>query len=192
MVVSVMLHPSHWLVWLIDWFEFTDLPQLQSVSLGYAAFKYDHSIVFESDWMDGLMIQICLNYNPFNLVILLFKVILVMIERRLVINPTTTITHWQCEVRLNKLMNEQIFLHWRSSKELKTTSRISDQWFWRVSIWCLIDVDIPQLSSNGIYFRDDCFYFTYSLQSSSIHTPISSSFDATALESVIRDKSRYV
>ena len=104
--VSVMLHPSHWLVWLMDWFEFTDLPQLQSLKLGYSAFKRVHSIVFESDWMDGLMIQICLNYNPFNLVVGLLMVMNVMIERRSVMNPTTTRTHWQCEVRLNKLMNE--------------------------------------------------------------------------------------
>ena len=105
-IVSYMLHPSHWLVWLMDWFEFTDLPQLQSVKLGKYAFTYVHSIVFESDWMDGLMIQICLNYNPFNLVMMLFVVIIVMIERRLAMNPTTTRTHWQCEVRLNELMNE--------------------------------------------------------------------------------------
>ena len=104
--VPVILHPSHWLVWLMDWFEFTDLPKLQSVNLGYDAFAKVHSVVFESDWMDGVMIQICLNYNQFNLVGVLFKVMVVMIERRLVLNPTTTRTHWQCEVRLNKLMNE--------------------------------------------------------------------------------------
>ena len=51
----------------MDWFEFTDLPQLQSVKLGGLAFRDVHSIVFESDRMDGLMIQICLNYNPFDL-----------------------------------------------------------------------------------------------------------------------------
>ena len=77
----------------MDWFEFTDLPQLQSVKLGEAAFNRVHSVVFESDRMDGLMIQICLNYNPFNLVEVLFMVIVVMIERRLVMNPTTTRTH---------------------------------------------------------------------------------------------------
>ena len=77
----------------MDWFEFTDLPQLQSVKLGYDAFKYVHSVAFESDRMDGLMIQICLNYNPFYLLNMLFAVIIVMIERRLVINPTTTRTH---------------------------------------------------------------------------------------------------
>ena len=65
----------------MDWFEFTDLPQLQSVKLGDRAFAYVHSIVFESDRMDGLMIQICQCYNPFKLVILLFMVIMVMIQR---------------------------------------------------------------------------------------------------------------
>ena len=49
----------------------------------------------------------------------------------------------------------------------------------------MIDVDIPQLSSDGIYFGDDCFRYTYSLKSSSTHSPISSSFDATALENCI-------
>ena len=77
----------------MDWFEFTDLPQLQSITLGYGVFDYVHTVVFESDRMDGMMIQICLNYNPFNLVIVLFMVIGVMIERRLVMNPTTTKTH---------------------------------------------------------------------------------------------------
>ena len=77
----------------MDWFEFTDLPQLQSVRLGEAAFDYVHSVVFESDRMDGLMIQICLNYNPFDLIRVLFMVMIVMIDRRLVMNPTTTITH---------------------------------------------------------------------------------------------------
>ena len=58
-------------------------------------------------------------------------------------------------------------------------------------MWCLIDVDIPQLSSNGIYFGSNCFSYTYSLQSSSTHSLISSSFDAAALENYIRfgDKS---
>ena len=74
----------------MDWFEFTDLPQLQSVRLGKSAFQMVHSVVFESDGMDGLMIQICLNYNPLNLVMELFKVIIVMIERRLAKHPTTT------------------------------------------------------------------------------------------------------
>ena len=75
------------------WFEFTDLPQLQSVGLNHAAFDRVHSIVFESDRMDGLVIQICLNYDPLNLLQMLFVVILVMIEKRVMKNPTTTITH---------------------------------------------------------------------------------------------------
>ena len=77
----------------MDWFEFTDLPQLQSVGLGDVAFSIVQSVVFESDRMDGLMIQICLNYNPLNLVVELFMVMVVMIERRLTLNPTTTRTH---------------------------------------------------------------------------------------------------
>ena len=76
----------------MDWFEFTDLPKLQSVKLDRAAFHDVHSVVFESDRMDGLMIQICLNYNPFNLIGRLFVVMMVMIERRLLMNPTTTRT----------------------------------------------------------------------------------------------------
>ena len=64
----------------MDWFELTDLPQLQSVTLGESVFCRVHSIVFESDRMDGLMIQICLNYNPFDLKDMLFKVMVVMIE----------------------------------------------------------------------------------------------------------------
>ena len=75
------------------WFEFTDLPQLQSVGLNHAAFECVHSIVFESDRMDGLVIQICLNYDPLNLLQMLFVVILVMIEGQFAENPTTTITH---------------------------------------------------------------------------------------------------
>ena len=77
----------------MDWFELTDLPQLQSIKLGDAAFNDVHSVVFESDRMDGLMIQICLKYNPFNLVGRLFVVMMVMIEKRLSLNPTTTRTH---------------------------------------------------------------------------------------------------
>ena len=77
----------------MDWFEYIDLPQLQSVKLVDWAFRDVHYIVFESDGMDGLMIQICLNYNPFNLIIMLLVVIGVMIERRLALHPTTTRTH---------------------------------------------------------------------------------------------------
>ena len=49
----------------------------------------------------------------------------------------------------------------------------------------MIDLDIPQLSSGGIYFGDYCFCFTYSLKSSSNYSLISSSFDATGLENYI-------
>ncbi|KAK8791613.1 hypothetical protein WA588_001616, partial [Blastocystis sp. NMH] len=52
--------------------------------------------------------------------------------------------------------------------------------------------NIPQLSSSGIYSRGYCFIYTFSLQSSSIHSPISSSFDATALSAYIMNRSQYV
>ena len=65
----------------MDWCEFTDLPQLQSLKLGWGAFARVHSIVFESDRKDGLMIQICLNYNPFNLVVGLLMVMNKMMVR---------------------------------------------------------------------------------------------------------------
>ena len=77
----------------MDWFEFTDLPQLQSVKLVDYAFNNVHSVVFESDRMDGLMIQICLNYNPFDLVNMLLLVMIVMIDGRLAKHPSTTRTH---------------------------------------------------------------------------------------------------
>ena len=53
----------------------------------------------------------------------------------------------------------------------------------------MIELDIPQLSSDGIQFGSWCFLYTSSLQSSSIHSLISSSFDAPTLESAIRNSS---
>ena len=78
----------------MDWLEVTDLPQLQSVVLDNAVFCYVHSVVFESDGMDGLMNQICRNYNPFNLVNIPFGVIGV-VEMRSRMHPTTSGTHSQ-------------------------------------------------------------------------------------------------
>ena len=77
----------------MDWFELTDLPQLQSLKLGLEAFHDVQSVVFESDRMDGMMIQICLNYNPFNLVMEPLMVIIVLIEKRLALHPSTSRTH---------------------------------------------------------------------------------------------------
>ena len=77
----------------MNWFESTDLPQLQSVNLGYQTIQNVHSVVFESNGSEGLMNQIYLNCNPFNLVGLLLKVMVVLIDRRLALNPTTSRTH---------------------------------------------------------------------------------------------------
>ena len=48
------------------------------------------------------------------------------------------------------------------------------------------DVDIPNLSSEGIEFGDGCFDSIYSVQSSSMHSLILSFLDSEALETVIR------
>ena len=91
--VSIGHHSSRCLVWLIDQFEFTDLPELQSVKLGNVAFGLCYSVVFESNWMIELMNQIYQSYNLFNLVKRLFLVMVVVNDRRLRKNPTTSRTH---------------------------------------------------------------------------------------------------
>lgn len=153
------------LIWIWWW---KDLPKLSTVSLGTATFMCVHSVVFESSWNGELIIQIYLNYSPFNLVDGLFKVMVVMTEKRLTIHHSTTRTHWECEVRMNELMNGEIFLRWLDSKEVETTLSLLVQWFLRVLIWCLIIVDIPKLPSDVIRFRDRSFKYTYSLRSFSI------------------------
>ena len=90
--VSFGHHPSHWPVWLVRWNELIDLPQLQSVRLRDNAFTYCQSVVFEGNGMERVEIQICQNYNPFNLIWLLLRVMVVMIERRLKKHPLTTRT----------------------------------------------------------------------------------------------------
>ena len=50
----------------------TDLPQLQTVKLGRTAFYCCRSIVFESDWRNGMMTQICQCFSPSNLIRLRF------------------------------------------------------------------------------------------------------------------------
>ena len=49
----------------------------------------------------------------------------------------------------------------------------------------MIDADIPQLTSDGIQFGGYCFYYTYTIESPSIHSPISLSFDAAGLENYL-------
>ena len=56
---------------------------------------------------------------------------------------------------------------------------------YRVLIWLLNDVDIPQLLYSEIHGLS--FDYTYPTQSSSNHSLISSSFDAEGLLKYIRD-----
>ena len=76
------------LFWSVNRLELNNLTSLQILYIGNGCFGKVR--VFE---LDGLMIQICLNYNPFNLVIMLLLVMIVMIERRLAKHPTTSRTH---------------------------------------------------------------------------------------------------
>ena len=69
------------LFWRVTCFELSSLPQLQSVKLGHYSFCFCHSVVFKSDGMDGVIIQICPNCSPFNLVVVLFMVMIVKLER---------------------------------------------------------------------------------------------------------------
>ena len=39
------------------------------------------------------------------------------------------------------------------------------QWFWRVILWRVINIDIPLLTSNNTVFDDNSFFFTFSIQS---------------------------
>ena len=62
----------------------------------------------------------------------------------------------------------------------------------RVRSVCIHNVDIPELSSFGIRFGEDCFKYTYSLQSSSTHSPLFLSLDADALETAIKRVGSYL
>ena len=65
-------------------------------------------------------------------------------------------------------MNGEISLHWLNLKEMDLTLSILAQWFLRVMIWCVIDVDIPKLPSDGIQFQDRSFKCINSLRSFSM------------------------
>ena len=59
-------------------------------------------------------------------------------------------------------------------------------------ICVMLDVDVSQLSDEGLRFGKYSFEYTYSLQSSSTLFLLSSSFDASALESFIKSQSKYI
>ena len=150
-----------------------DLPQLQYIKLGRASCALCRSVVLESRFTIEVTMQTCQDSNPFNYKSVPSKVIGVTIERRLMMSPITTGTHWQWKVRVIERMNKQIFPLWLYLEGMETISDVSVRWFSRVVIWCLTDVDIPQLVSSCIKFvtggLGDHFYYTYSLQSSSTH-----------------------
>ena len=70
-----------------------DLPQLQSITLGKTSFHLCQSVVFEGILVASLMIQICPNCSPFNWVMMPSMAMKVMIGKRFLRIPTTSIIH---------------------------------------------------------------------------------------------------
>lgn len=93
-------------------------------------------------------------------------------------------------------MNEQIYLHSLPLLEVQTIASLSGLWFSKVGVWLLLNVDIPQLSADGIVFSTDSwsndFYWTYSIQASSTFFDSFSFLDADALEAFIKNSSDFV
>ena len=176
-------------------------PRLKSIRFAANAFSHYHSLSLNE--LPSLQ-SIEMEYNCFSHSSLVLVVTIDELTR--IHRPPTTSIHttrwcciqvlpvsciWEWEI---EWMNEQIFLHSLHSKEKDGAFSVLVPWFLRVITCEFINIDIPQLSSDGTVFDEDtsCFYYTYSLQSSSNPSPLSSPFDATALESAIRSKSKFV
>ncbi|KAK8823034.1 hypothetical protein WA538_002187 [Blastocystis sp. DL] len=144
-------------------FSLTDLPQLQSITLGYGVFDYVHSIVFENlPMLQSIQLGRGALYGDSR-------------------NDRKTISYEPYNYKNTLTM-----------RNLPSLTEFKGDFCNFRYIGSVILENIPQLSSSGIQFGNGGFYFTYSLQSSSTHSLISSSFDAAALESAIRRKSKYV
>lgn len=134
-------------------FSLTDLPQLQSVGLGDWAFEHVHSIVFENLPMLQSIQLASWAFDCDNG------------------NDRKTISY--------EPFNYKNTLTMRNLPSL-TQFKGGHNNFGNMGTVTL--ENIPQLSSGGIIFDYDCFFWTYSLHPT----------NATALESVIRDKSKFV
>ncbi|KAK8824807.1 hypothetical protein WA538_005473 [Blastocystis sp. DL] len=134
-------------------FSLTNLPQLQSVKLGEAAFNRVHSIVFENlPMLQSIQLGDYALDGDGG------------DDRKTIRNPP---------------FNYKNTLTMRNLPSLTQFNGDEDNFFYTGSV---ILENIPQLSSDGIHFGGECFYYTYSLKSS----------NAAALESYIRRKSKYV
>ncbi|KAK8825401.1 hypothetical protein WA538_003097 [Blastocystis sp. DL] len=134
-------------------FSLTDLPQLQSVILDVVAFACVHSIVFENlPKLQSIQLGGCALYGDGDY------------DRKTISDEPYNYN------------NTLTMRNLPSLREFK-----GDKYNFKC-IGSVILENIPRLSSDGIHFGDDCFQYTYSLQSS----------NATALESAIRSRSSYV
>ncbi|KAK8792582.1 hypothetical protein WA588_005074 [Blastocystis sp. NMH] len=117
-------------------FSLTDLPQLQSIQLGNDAFRNVHSVVFE-------------NLPKLQSIQLGISALLGDADAdRKTIN--------------NEPYNYKNTLTMRNLPSLTEFKGIDNFY----AIGSVILENIPQLSSDGIYFPYNCFHYTYSLQSS--------------------------
>ncbi|KAK8817791.1 hypothetical protein WA538_004505 [Blastocystis sp. DL] len=142
--------------WCFRWapsFSLTDLPQLQSVNLGYDAFEYVHSIVFEN----------------------LPKLQSIQLDDYALAGDDDD---------NRKTINNEPY-NYKNTLTMRNLPSLTELkgYYWNFyAIGSVILENIPQLTSDDIDFGDDCFQYTYSLQSS----------NAAALELAIRRKSDYL
>ncbi|KAK8827359.1 hypothetical protein WA538_003322 [Blastocystis sp. DL] len=131
----------------------TNLPQLQSIKFGYKSFNRVHTVVFENlPKLQSIQLSRCALFGDGRA------------DRETIRNPP---------------FNYRNTLTMRNLPSL--TEFEGDDYNFKY-IGSVILENIPQLSSDGIYFGGYCFRYTYSLQSS----------NAAALDSAIRSKSKYV
>ncbi|KAK8802207.1 hypothetical protein WA588_005180, partial [Blastocystis sp. NMH] len=134
-------------------FSLTDLPQLQSVKLDYHAFADVHSIVFENlPKLQSIQLGYAALYGDDRA------------DRKTI---STEPYNYKNTLTMRNLP---------SLTEFK-----GDSWNFGC-IGSVILENIPRLSSRGINCGDDCFRYTYTIQSS----------NASALELAIRRKSDYL
>ncbi|KAK8801841.1 hypothetical protein WA588_006125, partial [Blastocystis sp. NMH] len=140
-----------------------DLPQLQSVKLGYVVFGCVHSIVFEN----------------------LPKLQSIQLDKY----ALEGYWHDNRKTKYTKPYNYKNTLTMRNLPSLTEFKGVR----WNFGyIGSVILENIPRLSFDGIQFIYGCFRYTYSIQSLSMYSSISSLSDAAALESAIRRESDYL
>ncbi|KAK8791727.1 hypothetical protein WA588_002036, partial [Blastocystis sp. NMH] len=126
-------------------FSLTDLPQLQSVTLGVGAFDYVHSVVFEN----------------------LATLQSIQLGSNALFGDSGADRKTISEAPYN-------YKNTLTMRNIPSLTEFKGSWYNFYYTGSVILENIPQLSSDGINFGDGCFYYTYSLQSSSNHFLLSS------------------